>query len=89
MLAEVLVYEELGAPNTDTGQDVLYEGQELDVIDGAGEAEVAEMAGTLVIRLPTASALLAIVKNTHAGVKQAPDFRLGALICAGVRDLYD
>jgi hypothetical protein len=47
----------------------LHEGQELDVIDGAGEAEVAEMAGTLVIRLPTASALLAIVKNTHAGIE--------------------
>ncbi len=89
MLAEVLVHEEFGAPNTDTGQDVLHEGQELDVIDGAGEAKVAKMAGTLVIRLPTASALLAIVKNTHAGVKQAPDFWLGALICAGVRDLYD
>ena len=88
MLAEVLVHEELRAPNTDTGQDVLHEGQELDVIDGAGEAEVAEMAGTLVIRLPTASALLTIVKNTHAGIEQTPDFRLCALICAGVGDLY-
>jgi hypothetical protein len=69
MLAEILVYEELGAPNTHTRQDILHEGQELDVVDGAGEAKVAEMAGTLVIRLPTASALLAIVKHTHAGIK--------------------
>ena len=69
MLAEVLVHEELRAPNADTRQDVLNKGQELDVVDGASEAEVAKVAGTLVIRLPTASALFSIVKNAHAGVK--------------------
>jgi len=39
----------------------LDEGEELDVIHGAGEAEMAEMAGTFVICLATAAALPAIV----------------------------
>lgn len=61
MFAKLLVNEKLRATDTDTRQNVLDEGEELDVIHGAGEAEMAEMAGTFVICLATAAALPAIV----------------------------
>jgi hypothetical protein len=47
------------------------------------------MAGALVIRLAAAATLLAIIKNTHARVKEAADLRLIALVCAAVRNFYD
>ena len=69
MLAELLVNEELGAADADAGENVLDEGEELDVVDGASETEVAEMSRTLVIGLPTAATLLTILYDTHARVK--------------------
>jgi hypothetical protein len=69
MLAELLVNEELGASDADAGENVLDEGEELDVVDGASETEVAKMSRTLVIGLPTAATLLAILYDTHARVK--------------------
>jgi len=67
----------------------LDEGEELDVIYGAGEAKMAEVAGAFVICLSAAAALLAIIKDTHARVKEAADFRLIALIGSAVRNFYD
>jgi hypothetical protein len=61
MLAKLLVDEKLRATDTNTGQHVLDEGEDLDVIHGAGEAEMAEVAGAFVICLATAAALPAIV----------------------------
>jgi lipoprotein signal peptidase len=63
--------------------------EELDVIYRAGQTKVSKMAGALVICLSAAAALLAIVKNTHARVKEATDLRLVALIGSAVRNFYD
>ena len=58
MLTILLVDHQLRATDTDTGEDVQDEGEELDVVHGASKAEVAEVARTLVVCLTAATALL-------------------------------
>ena len=47
------------------------------------------MAGALVICLSAAAALLAVIKNTHARVKQPPNLWLIPLVSPRVCHLYD
>jgi hypothetical protein len=85
---ELLVDQELGAAHTDTIQNVKHVGEELNEIDWAGELVVAEMAGAPVIGLPAATASFAIIENAHAGVEEASDARLVAIVGPGIRDLH-
>jgi hypothetical protein len=64
-----LVNEKFATAHTDAIEDIQNLRKELDEIDGAGEFEMAEMAGAGMIRLATAAAGLSIVQNAHSGVK--------------------
>jgi hypothetical protein len=49
---------------------------------------MAKVPGTPMIGLATGQALLAVVQNPHASVKQPPRLRLGSLIGGLTGDLY-
>ncbi len=85
----LLVDQELRAANTNAVQYIHDHVKELDVVDGAGQAIVAKVAGTVVIRLVTAAARLSVVENTHTGVKETSDARLISIVGARICDFYD
>jgi hypothetical protein len=89
MLTILLINQKFGTTHTYTRQDVLHKGEELNIVNRAGEAKVPKMAGALVVRLPTASALFPVVKDTHARIKEASNLWLIPLICTPIRDFHD
>ncbi len=89
MLLLFLIHQQLGATDTDTREHIENIGEKLDVVDRPSETKVPKMSGALVIRLTTAAALLAVVQNTHAGVKETADLRLRAIIGAGVGNFHN
>jgi hypothetical protein len=58
---KILIHEQLAAANTHTAENIQNEREELNVIDGACEAEVAEVTRAVVVRLTTAAARLSII----------------------------
>jgi hypothetical protein len=85
---ELLVNEKLGTTNADAIQNIHDVREELDEIYGAGQAEMTEMAGTPVIRLPTAPAGLTIIEDAHARIKESANTRLRPIICARISDFH-
>ena len=85
----LLVDEQFTTANADTTQDIENRRVELVEIDGAGEFEMAEMAGAGMIRLATAAARLSIVQDAHSGVKETPDTGLIPIIGSCVCHFHD
>jgi hypothetical protein len=56
-----LVHEKLAATDANTAENIQYEREELNIIDGAGKTEVTEMTRAVVICLTTAAARLSII----------------------------
>jgi len=79
-LVKLLVDQKLRATNAHAIQDIKDVLEELNEINRPCKLVVAKMAGAVVIGLTAGAARLAILQNTHAGIKQSTNFRFGALI---------
>jgi hypothetical protein len=88
ILVQLFVNEQLATANADTVEHIENIGEELEEVDGPRELEVAKVARTAVIGLPTAAARLTIIQNTHTRVKEASNARLISIICACIGDLH-
>jgi hypothetical protein len=58
---KILINEQLATADTYATQNIQNEREELNVIDGACEAEVAEVTRAVMVRLTTAAACLSII----------------------------
>jgi hypothetical protein len=58
---KILINEQLAAAYAHAAENIQNEREELNVIDGACEAEMAEVTRAVVVRLTTAAARLSII----------------------------
>jgi hypothetical protein len=85
----LLVQKQLAAPDTYTTQDIADEREELKEIDWAGKAIMTKVTGASVIGLAAGTTCLAIVQNTHTGIKESTNLRFISFICILRGDFYD
>jgi len=58
---KTLIHEQLAAANTYAAKNIQNEREELNIIDGPREAEMAEMSRAVVVRLAATAARLSII----------------------------
>ncbi len=73
----LLVDEQFSTLETDATQNLHHKFEELRIVHGSGELEMAKVTGTMVVGLSARATDLTVLQNTHTGVKQPSEFAIG------------
>jgi len=83
MSVTLLVNQEFAAFEAYASQHLHYKFEELGIVHRTRERIVSEMSGTIMIVLAAGTADLAVLKDSHAGVKETTEF---TVLGAGARN---